>query len=99
MVVREGSESFTAFDQLKGKTLVLPQGYASMTLVKEQYPDIKLIEVRDVPDALAALLAGRADATVLPLLVARYYIARFYEHRLRVSMTLSDPLRSTWVKS
>lgn len=92
IVMRVDDTPFTSLAQLKGRTLALPQGYAMMSYLKNNYPDIKLIEVRDLPDSLTAVTEGRADATLLPLLMARYYIARFYEHRLRIGMTLSDPL-------
>ncbi len=92
IVMRVDDQPFTSLSQLNGKTLALPQGYAMLSYLKNNYPEIKIIEVRDLPDSLTALAEGRADATLLPLLMARYYIARVYEHRLRVSMTLSDPL-------
>lgn len=92
LIMDADQQPFTSLSELGGKTLVLPSGHSLLTYLKTHYPAIHLMEVRDVTAALTTLNEGNADATILPLLVARYYIARFYEHSLRISMTLNDPL-------
>lgn len=84
-----------SLSELHGKTLIMPSGHAMVTTIKEDYPNINLIEARDVVASLDGVKEGRADATILPLLIARYYIARFYEPNLRINMTLSDPLSTS----
>jgi polar amino acid transport system substrate-binding protein/two-component system sensor histidine kinase EvgS len=46
---------------LDGKRVALPKGYAIETLLKKEFPKIKIIEVQNLNDAIHAVLEGEAD--------------------------------------
>jgi len=69
----------------KGKTLALPKYYTSYNLVKEHYPDIHIVETKNIADALVMVARGQADAFVGHLATALYQIHQLKLEDLKIS--------------
>ncbi len=78
---------------LPGHTLVLPAGYSIISIVREQWPGVKIKEVSDIPTALQQVAFGAADATILSSGVAGYWLDKNEITNLRVAETLGQPSR------
>lgn len=54
---------FNSFSDLFGKTVAIPKGYTIIETIKSRFPQIKVMEVPTLLDAITAVLEGKADAT------------------------------------
>ena len=70
----EGATGELNLDTLKNKTVAITKGNALHEYIQNQYPDIKLKLVEQDLDALLDVSFRRADATVVNLAIASYYI-------------------------
>lgn len=76
-VVKAGAPLPTSVDDLKGKTVAIPKGWATDTYLKNHYPDVTRLHVANSLDAMRAVSVGDADATLDSEFVLRY-LAAFY---------------------
>ena len=94
LVSRKEEGSPLTLDSMSGKRLALIPGSLLDDTVRQQYPHIQVVSAPDAADALAMVAKGEADATVNPLISARYMISRQYRDLLRVTSTLgTEPAR------
>lgn len=70
---REGS-NITRMEDLYGKRLAIPTGYATIDLVKSRMPEIDIVESESILDAIEMVLAGEAEATMDSQSVVEYYL-------------------------
>ncbi|VFT38234.1 two-component sensor [Pseudomonas aeruginosa] len=70
---------------LDGKRIAIPAGHVGMQQVRERYPQATMVEVGVALDAMNLVYEGRADAAVVPLVTARYYIVRLFRERLAIA--------------
>ncbi|MCG7995219.1 MAG: transporter substrate-binding domain-containing protein [Candidatus Thiodiazotropha taylori] len=54
----------TVFEDLKGKRIAVPQGYTSTIHIRNNFPEISILETDTLDGAIYAVLEGRADAIV-----------------------------------
>lgn len=80
-----------ALEQLTGQRLALVQGSALQADLRDTHPAITQLAAAQSSEALALVDSGKAAAAVLPLIAARYMIARQYRGRLRINAALSAP--------
>jgi ABC-type amino acid transport substrate-binding protein len=73
LILRKGS-AFSLKDGFGGKVLAIVRGYAISESIKMQYPDVLLLEVDDVSQALLAVTLGKADAFIGSQDVTSYII-------------------------
>ncbi|WP_052706229.1 response regulator [Vibrio galatheae] len=71
--VKSGSEIRT-MDDLNGRTLAIPQGYATADIISQKRPEINLIRTNSILEAIELVLEGRADATIDSQSVIEYYL-------------------------
>jgi ABC-type amino acid transport substrate-binding protein/CheY-like chemotaxis protein/HPt (histidine-containing phosphotransfer) domain-containing protein/two-component sensor histidine kinase len=87
---------------LHAARLVLPSGYSINEIIRERNPSAKIDEVADIPSALRRVSEGSADATILSLGVAGYWMDRSEITNLRIAgafgraSTLSMACRNDW---
>ncbi|HBO7426988.1 MULTISPECIES: transporter substrate-binding domain-containing protein [Pseudomonas aeruginosa group] len=70
---------------LDGKRLAIPSGHVGIQGVRDRYPQAAVVEVETTLDAMNLVYEGRAEAAVVPLVSARYYIVRLFHERLAVA--------------
>ncbi len=75
---------------MPGKRVAIAKGHIATERVRARYPKARITETSTGLDALRMVADGKADAAVLSLITARYYIARLYEGKLSVSGMIAD---------
>jgi two-component system sensor histidine kinase EvgS len=89
LLTRKGTDSPTNLAQLEGKRLAIAQGNPLMDYLRNEFPQIHLIETPDTFSAVEMLAEGRAEGTVNSLVIANYFISsRLFEHTLQISTTI-----------
>jgi len=61
---RKDNVEISSLDDLKGKTIVVENGYSIQELLADKYPEINLLPVKTTMNALTALSQGKTDAYV-----------------------------------
>lgn len=77
-----------AIEDLNGKTVAIPEGFSTETLLKESFPEIKIAKFADLYGAIDAVVAGRAD-----MLYDFYPVLRF--SLLSMGVNSIVPFKST----
>ena len=72
IATRKEGNFFGDLADLKGKTVGVGKGYATVDILSRDYPDITLSEYPNIGDAMEALSAGQIDAVVDNLGVITY---------------------------
>ena len=73
---RSGSPIYGSMDALLDKKLVQVKGYSVTGEIKSKYPEIEMLEVDILPDALKVIASGQADAFISDILVTTYYVSQ-----------------------
>jgi ABC-type amino acid transport substrate-binding protein/DNA-binding response OmpR family regulator len=76
---------------LPGHTLALPTGYSIITHLRQRIPGVKIQETADIPSALKQVALGAADATILSIGVASYWLEREEISNLRIAASFGQP--------
>ncbi|RBJ78784.1 response regulator [Pseudomonas sp. MWU12-2534b] len=71
--------------ELIGKRLAIPRGHVTLQQVREHYRQTRIIETDTSLDAMNRVYEGSADAALVSLPAARYYIVRLFQNRLAVA--------------
>ena len=71
---REG-EVFGDLSAMRGYKIAMPKGFSTRAFLEEEYPDIEIVDVDTVPEALTLVSNGSADAYVGTIPASSYYIA------------------------
>ena len=61
-------------EQLYGKSMAIPKGYATIEIMKEKYPQIKIVETESILESLEMVISGQVDATMDAQSVVQYQI-------------------------
>ena len=64
---------FADFRDLYGKIMAVPAGYAHIEYLKRDHPEIQVMEVPSILDAMDAVLTGHADAVIENTASMAYY--------------------------
>ena len=78
--VRKGAPFPSSIAELEGKTVAIPKGWATDLYLEKNHPGIKRLHVASSLEAMRAVSAGKADATldsepVLRFLAASYFLS------------------------
>ena len=73
LIVRKDSK-LSSINDLEGRVLSVVRGFSMNRIVKQQYPNIRQLEVNDASHALLAVSRGSADAYIGSQNVANYII-------------------------
>jgi two-component system sensor histidine kinase EvgS len=66
------------------RTLAIARGHTAATLLPASYPYATVVEASSSLDAMNKVYAGQADAAVMALPAARYYISRLFKDELAI---------------
>lgn len=78
VITRPSAPVMRSWESLSGKTVALRYHGFYAIFVRENFPDIRILEVDSVDDALAAVADGRADATLgLDVMMFQYLRGAF----------------------
>ncbi|WP_186441480.1 transporter substrate-binding domain-containing protein [Desulfamplus magnetovallimortis] len=84
-IISRYSKPVSSIDQLKGKIIVAPKGWAYESFLRKYYPDIDLLSVRNMEEAFHAIVQGKADAAIELSGVAQFMFEKHYFDSLKVS--------------
>jgi ABC-type amino acid transport substrate-binding protein/DNA-binding response OmpR family regulator/HPt (histidine-containing phosphotransfer) domain-containing protein len=102
IITRGQRDDIQAEQDLATRTLALPAGYSINEHIRNRYPAARIIEVPDIPSALQRVSEGAADATILSVGVASYWLEHGEITNLRIAAqygrasTLSMACRNDW---
>ncbi|MFU2330014.1 transporter substrate-binding domain-containing protein [Pseudomonas sp. NFX98] len=89
LLTRKAADSPTNLTQLQGKRLAIAHGNPLMDYLRNEFPQIKLIETPDTFSAVEMLAEGKAEGAVNSLVIANYFISsRLFDHTLQISTTI-----------
>jgi diguanylate cyclase (GGDEF)-like protein/PAS domain S-box-containing protein len=82
---RQDSPYFSGIEALKGKVVALEAGFAIVDKLRQDFPEVKVREVKSSLDALLEVASGQADAYIGNLAVSNYLIRAHQLHNLAVA--------------
>ncbi|MDF3835666.1 transporter substrate-binding domain-containing protein [Cupriavidus basilensis] len=86
LVTRKGQPVTSAsLRQGPGKRVAIAQGHLAIERMRAAYPEARIVTASTILDTLRMVAANEADAAVLTLNTARYYIGRLYDDKLAIS--------------
>ncbi|RDH84582.1 MAG: hypothetical protein DIZ80_03700 [endosymbiont of Galathealinum brachiosum] len=71
-------------NEIKNKKIVLIKDYGYTSLILNQYPEFKFIEVENIQQGLSGIAEGRFDAMLATMALASYNIAEMGLHNVKV---------------
>lgn len=91
------SQNLITLEDMPGKRLAFIGGNSLGERIARDFPGVVFVDTENPEQAMALVASGGADATVLPLISARYMIARQYRDQLRMTSTVgTEPARITF---
>ncbi|MEA3353606.1 MAG: transporter substrate-binding domain-containing protein [Campylobacterota bacterium] len=69
-------KSFLTLEELSGKTIAFPKGFAQIELLKKQYPKIKILETTNTLESIDAVVTKKADALIENIALVTYLIKK-----------------------
>jgi two-component system sensor histidine kinase EvgS len=90
VVARHAESSIDSLNGLRGKRLALVQGQGLEQRLSQEYPDIRLVFVRDSIDGMGMVARGDADASLQSMATASYLIERYFNDQLHVVTVAFD---------
>jgi len=86
VLVTKNSKSFiSSIDELDGKSIAVPKYWTSYNYLKENKPNINIIETKSVFEALDLVKNGKADAFLGHRAIAMYYVGTYYTNSLHLA--------------
>ena len=82
---------------LSGKVVAVPKYYTSYNYLVENYPNIKLLTTKDIPQALTLVEEGKADAFVGHIATSIYYISMLQLNNLKIAGTTNFEFKHSYV--
>lgn len=82
LIARSGIQ-VNGIEDLYGKTLALPAGWATIAFIRQHYPQINVVEVPQILTAYRMVNEGTADATVDHQLSLQYMQTKYALNNLR----------------
>lgn len=76
IVTRRSGDAIQSMDQLKGRIVAVEKGYVIEELIRQQFPEITLLQKKDTAAALDAVATEQADAYVGIRAVTAYVLER-----------------------
>jgi ABC-type amino acid transport substrate-binding protein len=70
--------------ELSGKKIAAPKGYYSVSMIRDNYPDIDIILVDTLEESLSLVNQGKADAYIgyLPVMVYKLKLSQYSNFRI-----------------
>lgn len=75
-------------ENLIEKRVAVPTGHVAIAQLRKRYPEAEVIEAGGSLDAMNLLYQGKADAAMVALPAARYYIERLFRDKLVINQML-----------
>ncbi|MDD2047808.1 transporter substrate-binding domain-containing protein [Pseudomonas putida] len=87
-VLISGMQQQGKLESLIDKRLAIPSGHVAAQQLRKRYPNAEVIEAGTTLDTMNMLYKGNADAAMVALPAARYYIERLFRDQLVINRVL-----------
>lgn len=78
IIVKNENSNFNSMEKLKGKTIGIVEGYATINPIKKFYPSIKIKTYKNTKDIIHAVILNEVDASISThQVVLQYLISNF----------------------
>jgi HD-GYP domain-containing protein (c-di-GMP phosphodiesterase class II) len=77
-VTRTGEPVIREIGQMRGKTIAIPAGWSIIRVIREAFPDIRILEAESSEDAIRAVVEHTAYATVDASAILHYTAASYF---------------------
>jgi two-component system sensor histidine kinase EvgS len=84
LITRTDDNAHTSLGSMHGARMAVPQGHIFLPRLRNEFPDIQILQPPNLLEAMAMVERGDADATVAELSIAQYYSMRLFDKKLRV---------------
>lgn len=84
-IVSKYSPGISSINDLHGKIIAAPKGWAYETYLVQHHPDINILTVKNMEEAFRAVKNGKADVAIELSAVARYLIETNFLEGLKIS--------------
>lgn len=102
LLTRDDIDFIAGLHELSGKKVAVVKGYATTSYIKQDFPDIHIVEYDTLKQALYSVSEGKTDAAFDTLATATYNIRSFNISNLKVASStpykhnLSFAVRKDW---
>lgn len=72
--LKSNPNRFNSLDDLNGKTIAFPKGFAQIEILKRDYPKINILETKNALDSIDALITKKADAMIENIALVSYVL-------------------------
>jgi polar amino acid transport system substrate-binding protein len=92
-ILSKKDEIYRSIDSLFGKTVAIPKGFFTEEVLKKDYPQINLLLVEDVLEAIKVVSFGKADAAIGELAIFSHLLNEHMITNLSISgeAIMGDP--------
>ena len=97
IVAGERYKYVSNLEDLAGKSVAVPKFYTSYNYLVENYPDIKLLTTKNIPQALTLVEEGKADAFVGHIATSIYYISMLQLNNLKIAGTTNFEFKHSYL--
>ncbi|MHC2149039.1 transporter substrate-binding domain-containing protein [Pseudomonas sp. 210_17 TE3656] len=87
-VLLSSGEQQGKLESLIDKRVAIPSGHVAIQQLRKRYPEATVIEAGTTLDTMNMLYKGNADAAMVALPAARYYIERLFRDQLVINRVL-----------
>lgn len=84
-ILSKKDKPYKSIESLFGKTVALPKGFFTEEIIRKNYPEIKLLPVRDMFESMKAVTFGKADAALGELAVFNHLLSAHLMSDLAIS--------------
>ena len=74
-IISKKEKIYNSIESLYGKTVALPKGFFQEEILRTNYPQIKLLPVKNLLESMKAVTFGKADAALGELVVINYLLS------------------------
>ncbi len=78
IVVKQENEGFASLEALKGKEVIVPEGFYYEDILRQHYPALEVLTSDSILSCLKSVSSGRADAALVEKPVADYLITNHF---------------------
>ena len=68
------NRNYSSLEDLKQITIAIPKNYAQEEFIRENYPDIKILTVNSILDAIDSVILKKADAFISNIALVKYLL-------------------------
>ena len=89
MLTRKDQHTVTSLEEMDGKRVAVTQGSPQATFLRENFPQIQLLETGDNFKSAELLVQGHVDGAVNTLVIANYFLSSpVFQDKIQISFSI-----------